>query len=309
MGLYGTNLFGEEIEPPKRGILADRFICPPFTTLNAREGWWQERKRAWLSKGIESEKGRDIEPTNISKTSGDYMQGRGNNEGGSIFDPVLCEILYTWFCPVGGTVVDPFAGGSVRGVVAAELGYRYWGSELRSEQVEANFQQRADVLDDKAADRVTWVQGDSMVNLHSAPASDFIFSCPPYGDLEVYSDDPADLSNKSYDEFCAGMDYVIKVCYNRLRNNRFACFVVGEYRDKKGNYVGFVPDIIKMFMSAGFDYYNEAILLTSIGSLPIRTSAAFPKGRKLGKAHQNILVFKKGDGKVASSLCKLPADV
>ncbi|MFT7593218.1 MAG: hypothetical protein ACI8R4_000531 [Paracoccaceae bacterium] len=35
--------------------------------------------------------------------------------GTSIFDPVLCEIAYRWFCPQGGTVLDPFAGGSVRG--------------------------------------------------------------------------------------------------------------------------------------------------------------------------------------------------
>jgi hypothetical protein len=31
--------------------------------------------------------------------------------GTSIFDPVLCEIAYRWFCPQGGTVLDPFAGG------------------------------------------------------------------------------------------------------------------------------------------------------------------------------------------------------
>ena len=38
----------------------------------------------------------------------------------SIFDPVLCELAYRWSCPQGGTIIDPFAGGSVRGVVAAE---------------------------------------------------------------------------------------------------------------------------------------------------------------------------------------------
>ncbi len=40
------------------GSLADRFMCPPFSVLNAREGWWQERKRAWLAIGIKSELGR-----------------------------------------------------------------------------------------------------------------------------------------------------------------------------------------------------------------------------------------------------------
>lgn len=40
------------------GSLADRFGVAPFTVLNAREGWWQDRKRAWLAIGIRSELGR-----------------------------------------------------------------------------------------------------------------------------------------------------------------------------------------------------------------------------------------------------------
>lgn len=42
------------------GALAERFGVPPFTVLNARDGWWQERKRAWLSLGIKSELGRGV---------------------------------------------------------------------------------------------------------------------------------------------------------------------------------------------------------------------------------------------------------
>ena len=44
-------------EAPK-GNLSDRFMIPPFTVLNAREGWWQSRKKAWLAIGIKSELGR-----------------------------------------------------------------------------------------------------------------------------------------------------------------------------------------------------------------------------------------------------------
>src|SRR6185295_8430413 len=28
--------------------------------------------------------------------------------GTSIFDPVLCELAYKWFCPPGGSILDPF---------------------------------------------------------------------------------------------------------------------------------------------------------------------------------------------------------
>lgn len=40
------------------GSLAEKFMLPPFSVLNAREGWWQDRKRAWLALGIKSELGR-----------------------------------------------------------------------------------------------------------------------------------------------------------------------------------------------------------------------------------------------------------
>jgi hypothetical protein len=40
------------------GSLAARFGVVPFSVLNAREGWWQDRKRAWLALGIQSELGR-----------------------------------------------------------------------------------------------------------------------------------------------------------------------------------------------------------------------------------------------------------
>jgi len=52
---------GEEAEPSEatpaaasRGTLAARFGVPPFSVIKAREGWWQERKRAWIALGIRS---------------------------------------------------------------------------------------------------------------------------------------------------------------------------------------------------------------------------------------------------------------
>jgi len=48
----------EEEEKEVKGNLSDRFLIPPFSVLNAREGWWQDRKRFWLSLGIKSELGR-----------------------------------------------------------------------------------------------------------------------------------------------------------------------------------------------------------------------------------------------------------
>ena len=218
------------------------------------------------------------------------------NEGTSIFDPVLCELMYRWFCPAGGQIVDPFAGGSVRGIVAGLLGYKYWGCDLRQEQIDANEEQRA-IAQDAA---IAWVCGDALDCVPQAPRADFVFSCPPYGDLERYSDDPKDLSTMEYHTFIANYKRIILRCYQQLKDDRLACFVVGDFRDKRtGNYRGFVADTINAFREVGFGLYNDAILITAVGSLPVRVSGQFDAGRKLGKTHQNVLVFAKGNPKKA----------
>lgn len=47
------------------------------------------------------------------------------------------------------------------------------------------------------------------------------------------------------------------------------------------------------------------MLVTPAGTLPVRTSASFDKNRKLGKGHQDILVFCKGDPKLAVDAIRL----
>jgi len=108
--LYGCDLFGEPIHPLPTGPVAERFLFPPFTVLDARQGEWQERKRAWVRLGIKSEEGRDegLVYSGITRAMFDHYrvyEGTRTSsavQGTSIFDPVLCECAYRWFCPAGG---------------------------------------------------------------------------------------------------------------------------------------------------------------------------------------------------------------
>lgn len=232
---------------------------------------------------------------------GDIEGGMAAGQTGtSIFDPVLCELAYRWFCPPSGVILDPFSGGSVRGIVASKLGRSYLGIDLSARQIAANQEQAAKIC---GAPEPRWINADSrdIDSLADGLAADFIFSCPPYADLEIYSDDPRDLSNMAYPDFVAAYREVIAKSCAILKDDRFACFVVGEVRDKRGAYYGFVPDTIAAFQAAGLAFHNEAILITAAGSLPIRAAKQFEATRKLGKTHQNVLVFCKGDAKKATA--------
>lgn len=555
--------------------LRERFGLPPFSVFDARRGEWQDRKRLWIASGVESLEGRDenlmFSAFANPKTDPAGVKIRKVGPGTSVFDPVLCETLVNWFSPAGGLVLDPFAGGSVRGLVSGALGRRYLGVDLRPEQVEANRAQaavqalpgsplsamgsgppvdgsgdsmpaltpverrgdvylkrddefcigggrggkvrtcwglaqgavglvtagsrsspqvnivaqiarrlgipcrvhtplgdlspevlmaqdagaevvqhkagynsviiaraRADALEsgwreipfgmecaeavEATAAQVANLPADvmrivmpvgsgmslagvltglvrfgrsdvkvvgvvvgadpavrlrkyappgweGMVELEkagmeyneappetvfrgvaldpiyeakavrflrpgdllwvvgcrasvapaAAPSSlivpewrvgdsrtidvicvgaeaDFLLSCPPYADLEVYSEDPADLSTMEYDAFVAAYREIIAKSCALLKPDRFAAFVVGDIRDKKGRYRNFVGDTINAFLDAGLHLWNDAILINAVGSLALRCAKPFLQSRKLGHSHQNVLIFAKGDG-------------
>lgn len=315
-------MFIDSANLPEKTKLTDDFVMVPFSVLDTRTGEWLARKRQWLSLGFNSQESReDVELIAKSGQSTQVYELRNQMreilqrepswdeilekakekglhvfEGASIFDPVLCELMYKWFCVPEGKILDPFAGGSVRGIVAGMLNYEYKGIDLRDEQVTANREQ-AEALEVKG---VEWITGDSEKVLceHEFEGTDFIFSCPPYAYLEKYSDDPDDLSNMSYEDFLLKYRSIIAKSVRDLKDDSFACFVVGDIRDKKdGTYKNFVSDTIAAFQDAGMKLYNEMILINSIGSMAIRLKRQFNNGRKCGKIHQNVLVFYKGNPK------------
>lgn len=297
-------LFDFEAPPPVS--LADKFVVPPFSVLDARSGLWQDRKRRWQSLGIESELGRggDLTFSGSFQWLSSIDSSERNRTNTSTFDPVLCELAYRWFTPVGARVLDPFAGGSVRGIVASTLARWYYGVELRPEQVAANRAQ-AHLGTDIAP---TWIEGDATdlgVALCDVGADfDFVFSCPPYADLEVYSDDPRDLSNMPYDQFVKSYRNAIRDAVDALRPNRFAAWVISDVRDKRGRYRGLVADTVRAFMDAGAHLYNDTIYLEMCGTAAIRAPRAFDASRKVIRTHQHMLIFVKGDPRKAAAYAK-----
>ena len=284
-------------EEDKSGAVSKRFGAPPLSVLDTRQGYWKEGRKKWDALGIESELGRKDDLLGNGGLK-DFAQriGLGKQTGTSIFDPFLCELIYNWFTPEHGKILDPFAGGSVRGVVASTLGFSYKGIDLRAEQVEENRKQGARICKEQEH-KPEWLVGDSNKVLDTIDDQyDLVMSCPPYADLEVYSDDEADLSNMEYDDFIKVYRSIIKKAVSKLKDNRFACFVVSEVRshDKNGKFRNFVGDTIKAFEDAGMDYYNEMVLVNPFGPVAMRVTRQFNGTRKVGRTHQNVLVFYKG---------------
>lgn len=287
-------------------LLKDRYIVPPFSIMNTITQNWQQRKDLWERMGIDSALGRDVKRNNANPVNTFSARGQKAKEAErtSTFDPLLCEIMYKWFSNEGDTILDPFAGGSVRGIVAASINRIYTGIDLSQEQVDANKAQFKDVTDRYWIEYLPkWFCADSEAYLskevYTDTIYDMVFTCPPYYNLERYTKNEADLSNMpSYKDFLNKYATILKYASMMLANERFFVIVVSEIRNPEtGAYYGFVPDTIRILRECGLEYYNEIILENNIGSLPIRAPKYFNQSRKIGRHHQNILVFYKGDPK------------
>lgn len=314
-----------ENSKPANGSLVDRFVVPPFSILDTRKGYWQSRKKTWRE--LIGDMGESRNDTLITspgiKYKVLYQKTREHREqlgisfreyldkyvseeekerecskvlsaGVSLFDPVLSEICCRWFTPEAGSrIFDCFAGDTQKGLVFGQCGYEFTGIELRQEQVDINNRALADrslpvkyICDD----------GRNVAKYFDTESQDLLFSCPPYFDLEHYSDLENDASNqKSYEGFIQILHDAFVSAIGCLKDNRFAVIVVGDVRDKhSGFYYDFCGDIKRIFKDGGMSLYNEIILVETAASTALRASR-YMDSRKVGKMHQNILVFYKGD--------------
>lgn len=265
----------------------DVSIAPTFSIIDCMSNSFRKRKRMWDGLKFQSDIGRKEDLLGLQPwLSVQNRQPIRQNIGTSIFNPVLAELAYKWFCPAGGHILDPFSGGCVRGLVADYLGYTYTGIDLSEEQVLANREQAN-------GNNPKWLLGDADTILESLlPEHDFLFSCPPYFALEKYSDDPCDLSNMSDGMFKGKYFSIIKKGVSLLTKNALACFVVSDVRDKNGIYKGLPQMTVDAFKKAGFGLYNEIIIRHNIGHACMR-APIYMRSKKVVRVHENMLVFKR----------------
>jgi hypothetical protein len=287
----------EDLEAKAIERLQDKFIVPPFSVLNTREGYWQERKSYWNSLiGDNGETRNNIESkVNATVDNWDnkpYKGGVIREDSISILDAVLAEISNKWFGLENCKTFDCFAGDTVFGYVSSYLGNQFTGIELRESQANFNNQRTKGLNTNYICD-----DGRNVLNHIQENSQDLLFSCPPYFDLEVYSDLPNDASNqKEYKDFLSILDTAFTNSIKCLKENRFAVIVCGDVRDKKGNYFRFPDDIKNIFEKNNMSLYNELILIQSVGNGALRANR-YMGSRKVVKMHEQVLVFYKGNTK------------
>lgn len=209
----------------------------------------------------------------------------------SVFPAPLMEMIIVRYAgEVGNSILDAFAGGPPRGLVAAIMGYKYTGFEIRPEQIKEN----EATLNTLKIKGVKYVLGDGR-HLDGVGEYDCAITCPPYFNLEKYSNNKDDLSNLgNYSEFNASMWLCANAHYRCLKPGAFACIIVGLFRDKETKeLIDFPAHTVENFREAGFLYWQHIILSKNFASAAIRAANAWDGGMKLVPRHESLLVFRK----------------
>lgn len=212
----------------------------------------------------------------------------------SEFNPELAKRIILYWSNKGDTILDPFAGRSTRMVVASMLGRNYMGFEISPIALE-------DLKEKRAHRQLSLNPSDIALDLRLADGClldgvqdnsvDFIFTCPPYWNLERYESVPGQLSDcLTYEGFLERVEVCAKNCYRVLKPSKFVAWVVADFR-KEGFKLLHV-DTINLFKQAGFLPWDIVISV-------LRSPFAWcqigkcEKQKYTSKTHEFVLIFKK----------------
>jgi len=207
----------------------------------------------------------------------------------SVFPSPLMEwIILRYGGQPGSSILDAFAGGPPRGVVSSIMGHKYTGFEIRQDQIDEN----EEVLKKMDLKGARYLLKDGRF-LDIDEQFDCAITCPPYFNLEVYSEQPDDISAfGTYAEFNASMWLCAHAHRERMKPDGFVCIVVGPFRDKKtGELVDFRSHTVENFRDAGFLFWQEIILSKNFASAAKRSTNSW-KGLKLVPRHEFLLIFR-----------------
>ena len=278
-------------------------LSPQAGYIRPTEGqaWWNTTTTVWRIDEIIRRSVRDWrrllgEDGHTGERTGTMRKAHDSVYTGthSVFPAPLAEwILLRYGGPAGARVLDAFAGGPPRAAVASIMGYHYVGFEIRNDQINEN----QATLTDLGLKNVDYILGDGRFLNGVEGKFDAAFTCPPYYNLEVYSDLPEDLSNSgSYAEFNADMAMCAMAHAEVMKPGAFVCIVVGPFRDKRtGELIDFPGDTIVNFRDAGFIFWQNIILCKNYASAAKRSTNAW-RGKKLVPCHEHLLVFRQPGG-------------
>lgn len=209
----------------------------------------------------------------------------------SILPAEIVEFFAKYYAEAGQVYVDPFMGHGIRMQVAKVLGMHYYGNDICREYV-AYIEAVRSKIDDGTT-TISVNRGDAR-SLDAIPdgIGDFVFTSPPYWDLEFYDDSPEQLGiGHTYEEFLAGMEEVARALLRKVKPSAYVVINVNDFR-RDGRFYAYHADTIALFVRAGWAVHDTWIVEGLVGGLPKVFAVDKNASRIAPKLHEYAIVFR-----------------
>ena len=245
---------------------------------------WDYKKYTDFDKKIIDKVASDGLKEDYKKGTKGWMSAGSRQRALSKFNSENCKNIINFFTSAGDTILDPF-GGRTRAIISNHLDRKYVGFELTEKYFpsESTTDRKIFNMDSGDMDKV----------LDKSMKFDLVFTCPPYWDMEKYSDNPKDLSTfKTYGEFLDGCNNRLELASQYLKDDGFLIVVLMDFR-QKGVFYPWHTDTINFFhKNTDFKLYDTMIWEMS----PRKRHPLYPQAlvnRRMLNTHEYCLVFNR----------------
>jgi len=218
----------------------------------------------------------------------DLMTVRGKNY--SEFNPTVAENIINFWSEKGDTILDPFAG-RTRALIANLKDRKYIGFEVSKDV----YDKTSKVIYPLCNKPLPQLYNEDSFNIdkYKIPEVDFIFSCPPYWNLEKYESCNGQLSDiQKYPQFLERYKSILQKTTNFLKKDKYCALVVGDFR-KNGIFYNFHIDTINIMKELGMKLHDLIILQSVTFDIAVRRFGGIKKYKMTSKVHEYLLIFKK----------------
>lgn len=230
---------------------------------------------------------------------------RGKDAGLSRFPVYVSRRLLLFYSEEGDVVFDPCMGHifESRLYTTFRLKRKYIGYDICRKYYEENLILIEHLLGEKGQQELFSDLGykpeiycESSEKVHLLDESiDFIFTSPPYWDLEFYDDNPKQYGyKKTYGEFLNGMTKMIGECFRILKYNKYCVLNVNDFR-KGGEFYDYHCDITQIGKRVGFKLH-DIIIIRYPGNMQQAFASQIENRKMTAKSHEYLITFKKVKG-------------
>lgn len=214
----------------------------------------------------------------IRRSSGGHSNISSRNEY-SPFPEEVARLCYELYLRDKKYIFDPFAGWGERGFYARQYAKEYRGFDINSDAIE--YARNEFEVSNTLAD-----SSDAVI-----PRFDGLITCPPYWNLESYSDDGADAA-PTWKSFLYEYWHIFSRVYGAAKSGSVFCIQVGDWRSN-GTYYDLAHKTRSLFEELGATTVDDVIISRKNIS---KIKVMLPQAKRLGytvKTHEYLLVFKK----------------